>query len=430
MTESMLGAIVVDGSPRGYRRDPALQATFEAAAARLRAEDAYPSVAQPGQDRQLVADLALEGGGVKGIGLVGAVLVLDEAGYVFRGIAGTSAGAIAAGLIAGLSVTHREMTDLLRYMRDLSFPQFMPKRRLHRLLARLGRIGEAAADAAILLRGPGIYPGTYLQEWLGAILHDDLGIRTFADLRLTKEADPGLSLPPERCYRLVVHTSDITRGELVRLPWDYDFYGHVADGEDPVQAVRASMSIPFFFRPVPFATEEGAHVELPTTGGGTTTVTYAPGSGTLVDGGMLRNFPITAFDRIDGAPPRWPTIGIKLSRLQTQFPPTAQSTSSFGVGLRCLQTLLNEWDSYAVDEATAARTIFVDTDGISATDFALTAEQQNTLFLNGVRAATQFVIDMAAEGGVPRTSDDARQRLARRRDGAGGNGPAVPGSPA
>ena len=34
------------------------------------------------------ADLVLEGGGVKGIGLLGAVIALSEAGYVFPRIAG------------------------------------------------------------------------------------------------------------------------------------------------------------------------------------------------------------------------------------------------------------------------------------------------------------------------------------------------------
>jgi NTE family protein len=36
------------------------------------------------------ADLVLEGGGVKGIGLVGALSVLEEAGYEFPAVAGTS----------------------------------------------------------------------------------------------------------------------------------------------------------------------------------------------------------------------------------------------------------------------------------------------------------------------------------------------------
>jgi NTE family protein len=39
------------------------------------------------------ADLVLEGGGVKGIALVGAVTALADAGYSFPRVAGSSAGA-------------------------------------------------------------------------------------------------------------------------------------------------------------------------------------------------------------------------------------------------------------------------------------------------------------------------------------------------
>ena len=45
-------------------------------------------------------DLVLEGGGVRGIALVGAISVLQERGYRFHRIAGTSAGAIVAALTA------------------------------------------------------------------------------------------------------------------------------------------------------------------------------------------------------------------------------------------------------------------------------------------------------------------------------------------
>src|SRR5256885_16638859 len=60
----------------------------------------------------LVADLVLEGGGVKGIGLVGAISVLEERGYRLHRIAGTSAGAIVGALVAaGLRAT--ELVDVM-----------------------------------------------------------------------------------------------------------------------------------------------------------------------------------------------------------------------------------------------------------------------------------------------------------------------------
>ena len=76
--------------------------------------------------------------------------------------------------------------------------------------------------------------------------------------------------------------------------------------------------------------------------------------------------------------------------------------------------MMNEWDAYEVDETTAARTIFVANGGLTATQFDLDQTQQDMLFLNGVRAATQFVIEMAAVG-VPRNEDQASTIIRQRR---------------
>lgn len=46
------------------------------------------------------ADAVFEGGGVKGIGLVGALQVAEQEGYQWVNVAGTSAGAIVASLVA------------------------------------------------------------------------------------------------------------------------------------------------------------------------------------------------------------------------------------------------------------------------------------------------------------------------------------------
>jgi NTE family protein len=401
--------IASDQSPRGYVRSRALQAQFEQAAEALRTKDGY---AEDGTgEPRLIADLALEGGGVKGIGLVGAVLVLDEAGYSFRAVAGTSAGAIAASLIAAISqandpATH-PMTDLRRYLSSLDFSKFMPEGPMHHFLDHHGgKIGSVVADAAILSHNMGLYSGDYLREWLAPIVNEQLGVRTFGDLQLNLPGDHPESLPGNHNYRLLVHTSDITRAELARLPWDYDVYGAVAADQDVVDAVRASMSIPFFFEPVTFSAEP-ANVDIPSPGG-TVTQHFEGGTVTWVDGGMLRNFPIDAFDRADGGAPRWPTIGIKLSSLQTSFPATeACQGSAIPVAFRCLRTMMNEWDAYEVDEATAGRTIFVnsvvDGVGITATDFDLTSAQQTSLFINGVSAATRFIIEKSKTG-VPRSA--------------------------
>jgi NTE family protein len=399
------GSITVDpDAPWGYRRPAAEQEQFLAAAEQLRSLDGW---SPDGGPKQLVADLALEGGGVKGIAMVGAVSALAEAGYRFERVAGTSAGAIAASLVASITQAGKDMSTLKGYLGALTFANFMPEGPVHHFLDHhMGKAGGVLADAEILSHHLGLYTGDYLAEWLGPILQKDLGVTTFADLKITPEDDPGMSLPENRRYRLVVHTSDITRGQLVHLPWDYNYYGADRDEQDVVHAVRASMSIPFFFDPVSF-TAQPADVDVPRPGGGVIPTHYDGGTVTWVDGGMLRNFPIDAFDREDGAPARWPTIGIKLSSLQTSFGPTLGADSAFHVARACLGTMMNEWDAYSVDASTAGRTIFIANDGITATQFDLTTEQQNDLFLNGVRAATAFIIDMGAKGGVPRSAGTA-----------------------
>src|SRR6266540_5432448 len=182
------------------------------------------------------ADLVLEGGGVKGIGLVGAYSILKEAGYEFHRIAGSSAGAIAGALIA----SGMHLDDLQKLMREVDYGNFQDKG----FLDHLGLVGKGLS----LLFEKGIYEGRYLHEWLDGLLAG-LGKRTFGDLRIE---DPDGTLPPERAYRLVVMASDVTRGRIARLPWDYPLYGRNPDKQLVADAVRASMSIPFFYEPVQF----------------------------------------------------------------------------------------------------------------------------------------------------------------------------------
>ncbi|MGN6794325.1 MAG: patatin-like phospholipase family protein [Streptosporangiaceae bacterium] len=375
-----------------YDRDHRTQAAFEDAVAKLWAHDSRLNPRTG--ERELKADLVLEGGGVKGIGLAGAICVLAEAGYRFPRAAGTSAGAIVAVLVAALEKSGQNMTGLRNLLSDIDYNRFTDSAPARPAFERL--IHEVADVVEFMLRG-GLYTGDYLESWLGPVLAG-FGVSTWADLALHQADDPGMSLQPWQRYRAVVHTSDITRGMLTRLPWDYqNFYGLPADDQPVVAAVRASMSIPFFFAPVRLTTRR-ARTKLP----GGRFIDWPGGTVTCVDGGMLMNFPINAFDRADGAPPRWPTIGIKLSgapRIQIADSPARNAPEE---AYRCLKTMTSEWDQYHVDQETADRTIFVRNDGIAATQFDLTPAQQTALFRNGARAATNFVIKWAQAGGVPR----------------------------
>ena len=321
------------------------------------------------------ADLVLEGGGVKGIGLAGAVITLSDAGYVFPRVGGTSAGAIVAGLIAAYQTAGVPLSQLEQDMGELDYRQFMDKSWAERHLGWLGM-----ADA--LVRQQGLYSTGYLHQWLHSKL-DPIGIHTFGDLRITD--DPDTSLPVQQRYRLVVHVSDLTRQALVRLPWDLPDYllPHAAhaspeqrlaamDAYPVVDAIRASMSIPFFFQPFRQITPDGEC--------------------TWVDGGMLQNFPVTVFDRTDGQKPRWPTFGVKLSAQPPLNVPDKAVHGDISELLAIAHTALGEWNRYPLqDEGIGARTVYVDTMHVAATDFSITRDVQQRLFDNGRSAATSFL---------------------------------------
>jgi len=300
-------------------------------------------------DTQVIryCDLVMEGGGVKSIGLSGALTVLSERGYRVRRVAGTSAGAIVGSLVAaGMSAP-----DVHLAMAGLDYPAFRDKN----WLDRLGPLGMAAA----LATQKGVYEGNYLRQLVDDSLKN-LGVRTFADLKITEPW--ARSLPPEQRYKLVVLTADVTSGRLVRLPWDYHLYGLDPDNQRVAEAVRMSVSIPFFYRPVKLR----RHL--------------------FVDGAVLSNFPIDLFDNTA----EWPTIGIKLWEAPEQTMMPARNTLEFAQAI--LATMLSAQDQQFIeDPAVLRRTIFVNTTGVKPTNFDIRMNQLEWLYLNGRHAAEEFL---------------------------------------
>src|SRR5438552_4198791 len=111
-------------------------------------------------ESQQRADLVLEGGGVKGVGLLGAVLTLAEAGYSFPRVAGTSAGAIVASLVTAYQKAGFDLHELVEVMNDVRYERFADGPLPERLTGRLG-------EGVELLLHQGAHRGDYLAEWLG-----------------------------------------------------------------------------------------------------------------------------------------------------------------------------------------------------------------------------------------------------------------------
>lgn len=319
----------------------------------------------------LRADLVLEGGGVKGIALSGAVATLSRAGYTFPRVAGTSAGAVVGAFLVALQRAGEPVERLEEIARSLDFRKLRDRGAVGRAVGPLARL----VDGFSLAFDGGVFEGDYLRSWVRGALAD-LGVRTFGDLR---RDDSGSSLPESNRYALVVTASDVSRKRFVRLPWDYPLYGLDPDEQEVADAVRASASIPFFFEPVTLRSTPGhsrAHVS------------------TLVDGGVLSNFPIAVFDRTDGRPPRWPTFGVRLSMRSDGRVQTTEVRGTVSLALSLVETMLEACDAQHIDDpCVLARSVFVDTSGISPVDFGLSDEQQEQLLLAGHEAAGTFLAD-------------------------------------
>jgi NTE family protein len=296
------------------------------------------------------ADLVCEGGGVRGIGLVGAVDALAGAGYGFPRVAGSSAGAIVASLVAALQVAGEPLGRLADVMRSIDYRKFLDRG----LIGRLPVIGGGLS----LLVSDGVYRGAYLERLVAGLL-GDLGVRTFGDLRTGEESE-------QFAWSLVVTASDLSRRRLVRIPWDLASYGVDPDHFSVARAVHASAAIPYVFEPVRVA---GA---------------------TWVDGGLLSDFPVQLFDEPEGRP-RWPTFGIRLSA-RPGIPPTHPVRGPVSLGIAAIETLVSNQDNaYIDDPCTVRRTIFVPTGDISPIDFNISAKEREALYRNGLQAGRQFL---------------------------------------
>jgi NTE family protein len=310
------------------------------------------------------ADAVFEGGGVKGIGLVGAVSEIEKAGYEFENLAGTSAGAIVAALIA----VGYKADEIKKEMERLNYNDFKDEG----LLDKLGIIGKGLSIGFEY----GIYEGEYFEAWLENLLQVK-GKTTFGHIKT--------DYPEEKYkYKLQVIAADITDRKLLLLPRDLKDFGYDPEQFSISRAVRMSMSIPVFFEPVQLRDNSGrTHF--------------------IVDGGVLSNYPIWLLD--DGtSDPAWPTFGFKLiepdkrSLKKTDRNPINNPISFLKA---IMGTMMDAHDSYHISNSKGDydRTIGIPTvvniNGIDmeikTTDFDITQDESQALFNNGVEAAKKFV---------------------------------------
>jgi predicted acylesterase/phospholipase RssA len=181
--------------------------------------------------RTMKVNGVFQGGGVKGIGLVGALRRVEQQENVeFEGLAGTSAGAIVAALYAA-GYTTEELRELLLetdFMTLLDAPRFRSLQ---------------------LWRRYGIHKGQKLYRWLYELLREK-GVVKFEDLK-------------DRDVKIIA--ADIRKKEVLV----FDKKSHPS--LEVAAAIRMSLSIPLFFE------------------------AYRHDQSLVVDGGLLTNYPLWVF---------------------------------------------------------------------------------------------------------------------------------------
>ena len=279
-------------------------------------------------------DAVFEGGGIRGIGHIGAIQEFEKTGYTFRNVAGTSVGAMIAALIAA-GYSPREMYAELGNMDFKNFKKFT--------MFTAGSLG--------------IYSAEKFEEWFDELLSRK-NVSTFADVG----------------PRLKIVAADLTTKKTLVLPDGLSKFGIDPKTFKISTAVRMSMSIPIFYEPFILRDKEG-------------NVHY------IVDGGLLSNFPIWLFD--DGSKKQTvPVFGFRFKKHNTT-PEKIPHVISY---IKELVAASIEGSAHSVSNllhGDAERTVYIDTMvndvSIGVTDFSITKQQQAALYNNGVAAAKSFL---------------------------------------
>ena len=191
-------------------------------------------------------NLVFEGGGVKGIAYVGAIKVLSEENILpsIERVAGTSAGAITAALLA-IGADESQIRSILQ---NADFESFMD--------------GCCPSNIIRIFRKYGWYKGDAFSEWMKEQIGTISGNPDITFNQLGEQAKAN----PQKYRQLHVVGTNLTTQRTE------EFSAHDTPNTKIWEAVRLSMSIPLFFASVKY------------------------NNGTCVDGGISWNYPIDIFD--------------------------------------------------------------------------------------------------------------------------------------
>ena len=313
-------------------------------------------------------NLVFKGGGVRGIAYMGALEALEEQGILqnIERVAGSSAGAIAATL-ASFRLPVPETVKLFDSLDLARVPQTGISSSMEGKLPRL----KNADNVRRLVEKYGWYSSSYFHKWLGEIIASQCGRNphaTFNDFHL-------------RGYRdLHVVAANLSRKRTDVFSYETTPDVAVAD------AVRLSMSIPFFFEAVRFDGKEFGKGDY------------------YVDGGLYDNYPILLFDQLRYAHLNpfyrnginWETLGLFLKSdemVSPQEPLMPENLFEFlNLTIRSFYDTYNlsNLDKSLVDQK---RSVIINDCGVSSLQFDLEpgSELYQKLYISGKTSVINFL---------------------------------------
>ena len=239
----------------------------------------------------------------------------------------------------------------------------------------------------------GLNLGNVFRNWIKKILKS-AGIKTTADLYRQLKITKPLKHREKKDFNrteavLAVIAADISTQTKAVFPKMAKLYWEKPDDVNPAEYVRASMSIPLFFKPycvekIPksedamLAWKQFADYEC-----------RLPDKCLFVDGGVMSNFPINLFHK-PYTVPNAPTFGIKLG-LENRLAENISTSFSFGAAIFESARLNLDVDFIARNPDFRKLVSIIDTGEHNWLDFGMSDERKLDLFARGAREADRFL---------------------------------------
>ncbi len=288
-------------------------------------------------------DGVFAGGGIKAIAFIGALEAMEQKGFSFNRLAGTSAGGIFSALIKA-GYTSKE---LKLEVESVDFQQFLDPKPSILPFSFMKWLG--------LYKSLGLYKGVEFENWLSEMLNKK-GVSTFGDIETGS---------------LKLIASDLTNGRLVVLPDDLPNYGMAPEKFSIARAVRMSSSLPYFFEPIKIYNGKGE-------------------ASIFVDGGVLSNFPMWLFMNKKGSKLKRPVIGFNLTPDLDKIQPN-KINNAVEMFTSLFKTMRTAHDLRYISEEHAKNVVFIPVDNVNTTDFELKLQEKEDLIDLGRNETKNFL---------------------------------------